>query len=118
MKTILLKPNSHPEPVIHPDQLNCRGCTSFDSIKGHMTCCDGLYWLDGTPIAPKCFEYDPIFLAAKANMSNSIRLHGTTKHPDAKNAIRRATSLAPLPLKENLVELACFLGLDSEKDLA
>lgn len=122
MKTIVLKPSSHPEAVIRPEQSNCRGCSSFYSLpqydNGEMCCYNGVHWTPDVPIAPPCFDYDQIFLAAKANMASSIELHGSTEHPDTKNAIKRAASLAPPPLKENPVELAYFLGLDSEKGLA
>lgn len=86
-------------PTIHPDQLACRGCTSFSELDGEMECMNLISFDGGVPKAPPCFEFHSSFLEALKNHNANIHQYGGGS-PEHRQALVRLVEIAPPDLIE------------------
>lgn len=81
-------------PMIHPDQLPCRGCTHFAELDGEMDCMNLIHFDGGVPNAPPCFEFHPSFLEA-------LKSHNVINHqcgagsPEQREALMILMNVSP-----------------------
>ena len=70
---------------IHPEQINCRGCTNFQEVEGEMECANLIHFDGGVPNAPPCFEFNPSFLDAlkRHNLINHQCVAGSPQQREA-----------------------------------
>ncbi|TAL21110.1 MAG: hypothetical protein EPN94_12635 [Nitrospirae bacterium] len=105
---------------IPPERLNCTGCTVLEEYEGIAECMDMIYWKEGTPANPPCYqarqmEMTPEF---KTAMSKCLRLVETLglEHPEVSRAMMIAMALAPDEFKDEMADEAQRMGLIPETD--